>query len=238
MAGTQRLLAARAAVLALAACAACSSPEGGTPSPPSPSSPPLVASPLTLPETLPEVIATVNGTPIPLRHARIIVETALGPQAPTPAARALEYHRAMEQLIVRELLRQEAEARKIQPDAAAVERVRQQVRSEHATEADYAKFLADKGLDEKSFREELRVRNVVEKVVKAETETVPATIPEPEARQYYASNQHLFESAGRPLPFEEVRERVQQQVVTFKRQEALNALLVRLRSSARIEKFI
>ena len=62
--------------------------------------------------------------------------------------------------------------------------------------------------------------------------------PEPEARQYYLNNQALFESAGRPLPFEEVRERVQQQVVTFKRQEALNALLVRLRTAARIEKFI
>jgi len=195
-------------------------------------------SPVTLPETLPEVLATVNGTPIPLRHARIIVDTAFGTRAPSAAERALEYHRALEQLIVRELLRQEAVARKIEPDAAAVERIRQQVRSEHKTEASYREFLAGKALDEKSFREELRIRNVVEKVVKAETEKVPPTIPEPEARQYYLNNGNLFESAGRPLPFEEVRERIQQQVVTFKRQEALNALLVRLRTAARIEKFI
>ena len=128
--------------------------------------------------------------------------------------------------------------RKIEPDAAAVERLRQQVRAGHKTEASYKEFLAERGLDEQSFREELRVRNVVEKVVKAETEKVPDTVPEAEARLYYTNNPNLFESAGRPLPFEEVRERIQQQVVAFKRQEALNALLVRLRSSARIEKFI
>ena len=222
-------------MLALA-CAACSSPA---PAPlPPPASPSPLPTPLTMPAIPPEVIATVNGTPIPLRHARIIVNSAFGEREPTPAERALEYHRAMEQLIIRELLRQEAAARKIEPDAAAVERIRQQVRSGHKTAASYAKFLAEKGLDEKSFREELRVRNVVEKVVKAETEKVPATIPETEARQYYANNPNLFESAGRPLPFEEVRERIQQQVVTFRRQEALNTLLVRLRSSARIEKFI
>ena len=99
-------------------------------------------------------------------------------------------------------------------------------------------FLASQGLDEKSIREELRTRTAVEALIKQETLKVPATVPEPEARAYYAANQSLFESAGRPLPFEEVRERITEQIVTFKRQEALNALLVRLRADGRVEKFI
>jgi hypothetical protein len=196
------------------------------------------ASPLTIPDVLPEVIAKVNGTPIPLRSARIIVDEALKGATPTPAQRALEYHRALEQLIARELLRQEAAARKIAPDAAAVERIRKQVRSEHADEASYRKFLADRGLDEKSFREELRVRNVVEKIVKQEAEKVSSTIPEEQAREYYSANRAEFETNGRPAPFEDVRGQIQEQVAMLRRQEALNALLVRLRSEARIEKFL
>jgi hypothetical protein len=184
------------------------------------------------------VIAKVNGVEIPLRSARIIVDQALRDQTPTPGQRALEYHRAMEQLIARELLRQEAGTRKIAADPAAVERVRKQVRSEHPDEASYAKFLAAMGLDEKSFREELGVRNVVEKVVKQEADNVPSTIPEEQAREYYTANRALFETDGRPLPFEDVRGRIQEQVAMIRRQEALNALLVRLRSAARIEKFL
>jgi hypothetical protein len=43
---------------------------------------------------------------------------------------------------------------------------------------------------------------------------------------------------GWPLPFEDVRDRITFQLVTFKRQEALNALLTRLRSAARVEIFL
>jgi hypothetical protein len=119
-----------------------------------------------------------------------------------------------------------------------VERVRQQVRSQYKTEKEWREFLAGQGLDAKTFVEELRVRNMVETLVRTETEKVPAVIPEEEARAYYATNPHLFETAGRPLPFENVRERITAQLVTFKRSEALNGLLTRLRSAARVETFI
>ena len=85
---------------------------------------------------------------------------------------------------------------------------------------------------------ELRVRNVVETMIRQETEKVPAVIPEAEARAYYGANPNIFESGGRPLPFEDVRERITFQLVTFKRQEALNTLLTRLRSAATIETFL
>jgi hypothetical protein len=187
---------------------------------------------------LPEVVARVNGIAIPLRHARIIVDQTFKDQAPTPAQKAAEYRRAVEQLIVREMLRQEAAARKIVADEGAVSRLQQQLRSEHPDAAAFQSFLRAQGLDEKGLREELRTRATVEALIQQEAQKVPATIPEAEAREYYAANRTLFESAGRPLPFEEVRERITQQVVTFKRQEALNALLTRLHAAGRVEKFI
>jgi hypothetical protein len=234
-----------AAVMVIAASAfagACQRQPQAKPSPPpasmsvTPITPP---SPSPLPDPLPAVVATVDGRPIPLSHARIIAEQALsGVALPTPGQRATAYRRAVEQLITRDLLYAEARARKITPDEAAVERVRKSVRSEHKDEKAWRDFLASQGLDPKSFLEELRIRNVVERMVKQQAESVPEAIPESEARAYYAGNPNLFESAGRPLPFEDVRERINTQLVTFKRQEALNALLVRLRSAAKVETFL
>ena len=227
-----------AVLLAFAFAFACSKGPDA-PGPPAPAPPPSAAPAASpLPDPLPEVVARVNGTAIPLRHARIIVEQTFKGQTPTPAQEAAEYRRAVDQLVVREMLRQEARARKIEADEAAVSRLHQQLRSEYPDAAAFQAFLATQGLDEKTVREELRTRAVVERLIQQETLKVPATVPEPEARAYYAANQSLFESAGRPLPFEEVRERITQQIVTFKRQEALNDLLVRLGSQGRVEKFI
>jgi SurA-like protein len=230
----------RAALLVLAVVTGGCGPRPDAASPPPPMSvtPVAPASPSPLPDPLPDVIATVNGRPIPTAHARIIAEQSFKGRTPTPAQKASAYRRAMEQLIARELLYQEAVRRKIRPEAGAVERIRQMVRSEHKDEKAWQAFLSAKGLDAKTFVDELRVRNVTERVVLQETETVPAVIPEAEARAYYGANPNLFESGGRPLPFEDVRERITFQLRTFKRQEVLNALLTRLRSAARVEIFI
>jgi hypothetical protein len=173
-----------------------------------------------------------------LRHARIIVQQSLQGRTPSDAERARAYRRAVEQLITRELLYQEAVARKIEPDPAAVEKLHVAVRREYKDEKAYRDFLSTQGLDAATFIDELRKRTMVEVLLKQEAEHVPATIPEEEARAYYAANPNIFESAGRPLPFENVRERITSQLVTFKRSEALNSLLVRLRSAAKVEIFI
>ncbi len=200
--------------------------------------PTAAPSPPPLPDPMPDVIASVNGRPIPLGHARIIADQALKDLAPNPTQRAVAYRRAMEQLIARELLYEEAQRRAIKPDDGAVERMRKMVRSEHKEEKAWRAFLDEQGMDPRTFLEELRVRNTVEKLVKQEADSVPAAVSEADARAYYATNPNLFESGGRPLPFEDVRERINFQIVTFKRQEALNALLVRLRSAAKVETFI
>jgi len=200
--------------------------------------PTAAPSPKPLPDPLPEVLAKVNDRPVPLRSARIIVQQSLSGRTPTDNERANAYRLALEQLISRELLYQEAVRRKVQPDEGAIDRLRQQVRSEYKGEKAWKAFLATQGLDAQTFNEELRVRNLVERLLRQETEKVPAEISENEARAYYGANPNIFESAGRPLPFENVRERITNQLVTFKRSEALNTLLTQLRAASRIELFI
>ena len=218
---------------------ACQRKSEPTPPPPLMRVDPVtLPSPSPLPDPLPEVLATIDGRPVPLRSARIIVQQSLHGRTPSDSERAAAYRRALEQLIVRELLYQEATRLKIEPDAGAVERLRQAVRTEHKGGKAWQEFLTSQGLDDRSFIEELRVRSMVEILLKREAEKIPAVIPEEEALAYYAANPQVFESAGRPLPFEQVRERITSQLVTFKRSEALNALLTRLRSAARIETFI
>ena len=234
-----RSLAAPIAVVA-ALSAGCTRQGPPVPASPSPMSvaPITAPSPSPLPDPLPEVIATVDGRAIPLRSARIIARQTFGERVPTDAERATAYRLALEQLIARELLYQEALRRKIAPDAGSVERLRQQVRSEHKTPSAWQEFLASQGLDEKALLEELRVRSMVETILRQEAEKVPSTVGDQEARAYYSANPNIFESAGRPLPFESVRDRITTQLVTFKRSEALNTLLTRLRSSAKVETFI
>lgn len=183
-------------------------------------------------------MARVNGRPVPLRHARIIADQALLGRAATPEARATAYRRAVDQLVTRDLLYEEAQRRKIQPDEAAVKETFDRVRGEHADEAAWTLFLREQGLDTAAFLSELRVRHTVEAVIKDEVERMPPTVDDAEARAYYKANPELFTTGGVVVPFEDVRSRIEKQLVTFKRQERLNLLLTRLREAARIESFL
>src|SRR5687768_3476636 len=108
-----------AAMLGLAALSAgCIGDRPRSAPSPSPMSvtPITAPSPSPLPDPLPLVLATVDGRPIPLRSARIIAQQSFGGRTPSDAERATAYRLALEQLIARELLYQEALRRKIQPD--------------------------------------------------------------------------------------------------------------------------
>jgi peptidyl-prolyl cis-trans isomerase C len=137
------------------------------------------------------VIARVNGHDIPLRHAVMIAERLMGEGFVTPDRKAAAYRAAMEQLIARELLFEEAVARRNTPDARAVERAHDQVRAQHKTEEDWKKFLKLQGLDEQAFKTELRTRHTIEALLKAETDRVPSDVPEAELKAYY--DQHAAE---------------------------------------------
>lgn len=232
---------AKGVLAAAALFAAC---RGAAPAPsPSPSAPPVAASPLAvpavspLPEPLPPVVARVNGRPIPLGYARIVADEDLAGTKATPAEKALAYRRAVEKLVVRELILQEARRRKVAPDAGKVRRAYDAMRSEYPSEDTWREFLSEKGLDPQTFEDELVVRHTVEALIQRVTEEV-RSVPEAEVRAYYEANKASFVKDGRPATWEEARGAAQKQMLVFKRQEALNALLTRLRAEAKVEVLI
>src|SRR6185503_15487777 len=180
---------------ALVAAAAVSCGRAPAPSPsPSPSAavgPEAVPSVRPLPNPLPAVIARVNGHDIPLSHAVLIAERMMGDTLATQETKAAVYRAAMEQLVARELLFEEAVTRRITPDSRAVERMHDQVRAQYKTEEEWKKFLKLQGLDEQAFKTELRTRHTVEALIKAETDRVPGDVPESELKTYY--DQHAAE---------------------------------------------
>ncbi|HET7745792.1 MAG TPA: SurA N-terminal domain-containing protein, partial [Vicinamibacteria bacterium] len=198
---------------------------------------PTLASASPLPEPLPPVVARVNGRPIPLGYTRIVADEELKGRNPTPAEKAMVYRRAVDTLVVRELMLQEAQRRGVTADPGKVQRMYDAVRSEHPSEDAWKEFLAEKGLDPKAFKDELVVRHTVEALIQKVTGEVQS-VPEAEVRAYFEANRANFGVAGKAPTFEQARGQAQRQMLVFKRQEALNALLTRLRGEAKVEVLI
>jgi parvulin-like peptidyl-prolyl isomerase len=150
-----------------------------------------------LPDPLPEIAARVNGHPIPTRNVRIIAE---GESNTGLVADELPraYRLALRQLVTRELLFQEALARRLEPDSAEIEKAYNEARVQHKDEAAWAAFLAQKTMDDQSFKAELRVRFTVEALIAQATAEMPA-VSEQEARDYYGSHPERFETGERLL---------------------------------------
>jgi peptidyl-prolyl cis-trans isomerase C len=150
-----------------------------------------------LPQPLPAVAARVNGHEIATKIVSALVEPALQAGNVPPDRRPSAYRETLDQLVMRELITQEAQARKIAPDEAAVERDFQQARGQFKTEQDWSRFLSSSGFDPASFRTELRTRNVVDLVVKQEAARMPAVVSDADAKAFYDQNPKLFDAGER-----------------------------------------
>ena len=194
------------AVLVLASAVGCA--RGPSPSPAPSASPSASASasaaPATapeasrpLPQPLPEVAARVNGHEIRTKTVSALVEPAVQSGNVPPDQRPSAYRQMLDQLVMRELIVEEAQARKIAPDEAAVERDFQQAREQFKTDQDWSRFLTNSGFDATSFRTELRTRNVVDTVIKQEAARLPAVVTDADARAFYDQNPKMFDAGER-----------------------------------------
>jgi peptidyl-prolyl cis-trans isomerase C len=143
------------------------------------------------------VAARVNGHAIPMRAVSSIVEPALQAGNVPPDRRPIAYRQALDQLVMRELITQEAQARQIAPDETAVEQDYKQVRGQFKTEKEWARFLSSSGFDAAALRTELRTRNLVNKVVRQEAEKLPAVMSDADAKAFYDQNPTLFDAGER-----------------------------------------
>src|SRR5262245_33425360 len=189
-------LASSGAALALALLAACQA-DDRTPVPGSAASePPAIDGTKPLPSPLPAVAANVNGQPIPTRNVRIAAEQAIARGVVDKDQRVLAYRQATQNLIDRELLLQEATRRGLGVDPQALQQAADQARVGYKDDASWRQFLATQGMDDQSFRAELRSQHLVQALMIQIAQEVPSP-QESEERAYYDANPAVFESGER-----------------------------------------
>jgi hypothetical protein len=142
------------ALLALPGCARPTEAPGSKTSP-DPARP--------LPSPLPEVVARVNGQPVYLTQVLPLAKVALDKVAPSQreAQAPAAVRQAVQDYVDRELLLQEALARGIRADTHQVDRAYDEMHASHPDEASWQEFLAEQGMDARTLRTEVRIRETV-----------------------------------------------------------------------------
>ena len=195
--------------VALALAWACSGKEGqAPPAPKGPAAGAASASPgasglhpsidrtTPLPSPLPEVVARVNGHAVPLKYVEIVAKRLLASGDPNKDG-PYAYRQATQQLIVRELLVEEAVSRKINPDPQKIEQAYNEARISYQDDAAWVAFLAKQGMTEEGFRSELRTQHTVQALLDQEAALVPSSISDEDALAFYKGNAQLFDSGER-----------------------------------------
>lgn len=150
-----------------------------------------------LPDPLPEVVARVNGEAIPLLHTRLMANNMLQGRTGSKEATARAYRQAMEELVSRELLVQEAMARKLSAVDSEVDAEYDRMHAGLKDETAWAAYLGKQGLDVPAFKKELRVRHTVNALLQKVREEVPGPVSDADAKKYYDGNPQLFTSGPR-----------------------------------------
>jgi parvulin-like peptidyl-prolyl isomerase len=181
----RKILAAGGAIALLAGACGAPSSNAGRPRP----VPTDVDPKQDLPDPLPRVAATVNGSPIYTRHVQSIAETGLVDDEHALQHRPAAYRQALSQLIVRELLFQEALQRGIVVDRKIMEAAENEARAGYKSEEEFQKAIASQGLDAELFRVELRVQQTVSALFRQEADRVTEeSVTDQEIQAYYAAN--------------------------------------------------
>ncbi len=190
-----RKLAGCGLVVLLVGCSGTSAPDPKAYESASPTPAPKTDQSAPLPDPLPDVAAQVNGHPILMRNVKIMAEGSLPRELPE-AARPAAYREALRRLIARELLFEEALARGVKADTAAIQQAYDEARVQHTDDEAWTAFLAQKSMDDQGFRAELRVRFTVEALMRAETAGIsPPTAQE--VREEYDKNPQRYETGER-----------------------------------------
>jgi hypothetical protein len=225
------------AALSLLTVGACSRPAGEPAAgSPTPSSTATLDPARPLPSPMPEVVARVNGQPVGLSRILALAQARLleMPESEREARTPEALRQALDLYIERELLLQEALARGVEADTRVVQWAYDQARREHTGETSWTEFLATLGLDEPSFKSELRTQHTVAALLAQEMKAV--TVSDDEARAAFEADPTAFGPPGEtPASFEGVRDAVRESLLRQKRGQVSGALQARLRARARIE---
>jgi parvulin-like peptidyl-prolyl isomerase len=179
------------AVLTIAAVA-CSRTPGSAPADALVSPKPTPDPDRDLPRVLPEIAARVNGQPIPIAGVHKLAKQGTSTHGKIPRA----YREALQQLIDRELLFEEALDRHLTADDAAVQKAYDEARVKHPDDAEWASYLKLDFLTPEQFRTELRARFTIDALLRQEAAKLPPA-SEAEARKLYDANPTAFDTGER-----------------------------------------
>jgi hypothetical protein len=215
------------------ACSGSEAPRGNTSGSPSSQEPTRP-----LPSPLPEVVALLDGEPI--RFAQIVPlarrEIDADDEGHDERGRNRAVRRALERYIDRELLFEEARSRGIRPNQRDLDWAYDQARREHPDDEAWRTFLAESGLDPRTFKTEMRIDHTVSALLEAEAGAWPS---DDEARRAYEAKPEDFVPPGpEPPPFDDVRDQVKTLLRQQQIEEVSRLLLEDLRGRARIETFL
>lgn len=189
------------------------------------------------------VAGRVNGQDIPLRNVAIMVEESIELGRVSESRRNALYRDALEQLIRRELLLQEALARGVKADDLEVQRAYDRLRGHYKDEQAWREFLKSRSLDDQLLRTEIRIRQTAQALLQAEAAQRVVTASDEEIRALYdATDASQFQPPGaspapKP-PLTEMKEVLRQEVVRRKHAEASERYVESLAARAKIERFL
>jgi peptidyl-prolyl cis-trans isomerase C len=170
---------------------ACRAPHTSTPS----ASPSPGENSRPLPSPLPDVAAYVNGQAIPIAMVRLAAQRA---KTVTPEQQPDAYRQALEFLIEREILFQEALIRRIRPDDRIVERLYDQERTKYKDEREFRAALAAQGLTPARFRLEIMAQQTVRALMlQEEAKVPPSAVTMAEVQAYFATHAAEFQTGER-----------------------------------------
>jgi peptidyl-prolyl cis-trans isomerase C len=171
---------------------ACSGGAGSPAGRPSPSATPQgivdVNSPRPLPSPIPAIVARVNGEPVYAGGVYSLARSALAGAPDAGARRPRVYRQALNQLIVRELLFQESQRRKVVVRSEEIDAAYDAYRMKYRDETEWKKMLAEVGMDPDAFRADLRVQHHVDALVRSEGQKAAASVTESDVRSSYDSD--------------------------------------------------
>ncbi len=183
---------------ALAVLTSCTGSPRPSPSPAASRLPTEAELQKPLPSPLPEVAAEVNGRRLPMRIVGAeVASAAMRLHDLTSEKVAALYRAKLLQLVDRELLFQEALARGLTADDKLVEQSYNTTRLAYPDDEKWNAHLAEQGIDDATFRAQLRVRATADALVREEMAKLPDSVSDAAARAAYEAHPDDFSTGPR-----------------------------------------
>jgi parvulin-like peptidyl-prolyl isomerase len=155
---------------------------------------PVIDEQTPLPDPLPRVAARVDGQDVPTRNVVILAEGRLKSGQIQLSRRVYAYRQALQEILARELLFQEALRKGVEADARALEQAYDEARAGHRDDASWEEFLKGQGLDEEGLRTELRIQHTINALVAQLLQGRDFDVSDEEARAFYEANPAMFQT--------------------------------------------